>query len=153
MEITNNTMDMEMEHTEVADTPVLDFVLEETKTTAVASPTEDTIPVKPKKTRKPRTTKTISAVRDLSELRDIEPKKMTDAEKNLLIEAQKKELVMLRTKADALSENCKRAYEKCNLYESDFNRMDTFYREKLAFVAEQMNAFQKTIKLATGGIN
>ena len=117
---------------------------------------EETPEVTPvKKQRKPRTTKPkTTKPRDLEELKYAEIKTMTDKEKEILIHAQADELGALRAQNEALRNNCEMAYEKCRLYEDDFKKMDTFYRDKLNFVTEQMNAFHRTIRLATtGGMN
>lgn len=117
-------------------------------------PTVETETEKPvKKTRKPRTTKATKP-RTLEELKYADLKTMTQKEMIILIGAQAEELGFLRAQNEALKNNCEMAYEKVRLYEEDFKKMDVFYKNKLDFVNTQLNAFNKTIKLATtGGMN
>lgn len=106
-----------------------------------------------KKTRKPRTTKTPKA-RTLEELKYADPKTMTQKEMMIIIGAQAEEIGFLKAQNEAFRNNCEMAYEKVRLYEEDFKKMDVFYKNKLDFVNTQLNAFNKTIKLATtGGMN
>lgn len=113
---------------------------------------EEPTPIKKPRKKKADSTKT--KPRSLEELMYTDVRTMTEKEKTIMIEAQAEELGFLRSQNESLRHNCDLAYEKVRLLEEDTQKMDAFYRSKLSFVTEQLNAFSKTIRLATtGGTN
>jgi hypothetical protein len=111
--------------------------------------------IEPKKTRKPRaTTKASDSVkknRDVEELVNIAPKNMTEKEKEKLINHYNSEMQLKDGKILALQNNCEQAYAKLRRVEEDYASMERFYRERLAFVDQQLTAFNNAVKLSIGG--
>ena len=100
----------------------------------------------PKKERKPR-----EKVRTPEECLDLPVTKLTDKEKNNLIKELKEALTQALNQAEAYKQNATAAYERARRTEAQYDDMEKFYREKLAYVDAQLNAFHAAINQAVKG--
>lgn len=97
----------------------------------------------PKKVKKPR-----EKVRDVRETIELPLSKLTDKEKDKLIKALKEENTLLANKVELYKQNAATAYEQSRQAESNFDAMETFYRDKLKYIVTQMNAFTSAVEQA-----
>lgn len=89
-----------------------------------------------------------------AEIMQLGTNKLTEKEKDRVIALLKEELDILKNKADMLQMNCKSAYEQARQLETQYNSMETFYRQKLQFLYSQSKAFMEVVTEVTkGGIN
>lgn len=101
----------------------------------------------PKKERKPRAPK----ARAVEELVNVPLKNMTDKEKDLIIEKQKEELTIANNKINELKQNIEAAYKRARSIEDDYKAMEAYYKERMAFIANNTRTFYQSICLATKG--
>lgn len=106
-------------------------------------------PKTPKKTATPK-----KRARDIKELINAATKNMTDKEKENLIEYLKSEMHLMENKLEALRNNCEQAYAKCRACEEEYAAMERYYKDRLAFIDQQVTAFGNAVKLSiVGGLN
>jgi hypothetical protein len=108
--------------------------------------TEPIETAEPKKTRKPR-----EKVRDVEELYNLPVKKLSDKEKDKLIDFLKETVQTLQTQRDMFSDNAKSAYEKVNNIEDQYKAMEAYYRKLLKYIDTQVEAFHTAVNQATRG--
>lgn len=99
-----------------------------------------------KKERKPR-----EKVRDIEEIRDLPLKKLSDKEKELLINTLKEENMLYSKQAAEYKHVAESAFEQQRQFENRYDAMEKFYRGKLAYVDMQLNAFHTAINEAIKG--
>ena len=100
-----------------------------------------------KKTKAPR-------ARKVEELINETTKKMTDKEKDVLIKYLKEESLKTSHQMAALKENIEAAYKKVNLVEEQYNAMEKFYQDNLAYIDGQVVAFYNAVRKSTvGGVH
>lgn len=116
------------------------------ETNEVAEVKKEPAPVK--KTRKPR-----EKVRTTAELVDVPVKKMTEKEKEQMIEFYKEQNRMLEQKLDALDVNITSAYEKLRNSEDQYNAMESYFKRQLQYINTQVEAFHTAVNHATRGGN
>lgn len=114
--------------------------------------TVETTGSKPKASKKTATPK--KKARDIKELIDLSTKNMTDKEKDNLITYFKSEMHLMDNKLEALRHNCESAYAKCRACEEEYAAMERYYKDRLAFIDQQVTAFGNAVKLSiVGGLN
>ena len=118
--------------------------MEEAKTVEVVE--TPVVEEAPKKTRKPR-----EKVRSVDECFELPVTKLTDKEKNNLINELKEALNQAVNQADAYKQNAQAAYEKVRNTEDQYKEMEKFYRNKLKYVDAQTTAFKAAIDEALRG--
>lgn len=116
----------------------------------VNAPVEESEP-KPKKkaakARKPR-------ARKVEELVDLPAKKLTDKEKEMMISFLRDENTKLNNQMCALKENIEAAYAKVNQAQAEYEAMEKYYQDSLAYIDGQVIAFANAVRKSTiGGIN
>lgn len=105
---------------------------------------EETAPKKIKKTR-------AAKARKVEELITESTKKMTDKEKDILIKFLREDNTKLGHQISALRENIEAAYKKVNQVEAQYNDMEKFYRDNLAYIDGQVVAFTNAVRKSTVG--
>lgn len=101
----------------------------------------------PKKARKPRAPK----ARDIEELVNEATKKMTDKEKDILIEYLREEILKKDTQIEFHKSNTQAALEKAQLAERQFASMEAYYADRQEYITDQVKAFANAVLLATKG--
>ncbi len=101
---------------------------------------------KVKKPRKPR-----EKVREIEEIIDLPLTKLTDKEKNKLIEFFKANITEASNKVQAYRETTESALRKVKDTEDSYDAMESFYRRKLAYINTQLEAFSTAITQVTKG--
>lgn len=101
---------------------------------------------KVKKPRKPR-----EKVREIEEIIDLPLTKLTDKEKNKLIEFFKANITEASNKVQAYRETTESALRKVKDTEDRYDAMESFYRRKLAYINTQLEAFSTAITQVTKG--
>lgn len=115
--------------------------VKETPEVEVTAPVEE-----PKKIRKPR-----EKVRSVDECFELPVGKLTDKEKDNLIKALKEELNLAMNKMDAYKQNAESSFNKTRQSEEQYKAMEQFYRGRLQYVDNQLNAFHAAINEAIKG--
>lgn len=100
----------------------------------------------PKKVRKPR-----EKVRSVEETYDLPVSKLSDKEKDNLIKALKEENNLLANKMESYKQNAGSAFEQTRQLEDQYKAMENFYRGRLQYVDNQLNAFHAAINEAIKG--
>ncbi|MBP5596751.1 MAG: hypothetical protein J6Y02_15295 [Pseudobutyrivibrio sp.] len=118
-------------------------MIEEVKAVEVI---ETTAEVEEKKTRKPR-----EKVRSVEECFDLPVSKLSDKEKNNLINSLKESLTLAVNQAEAYKQNAASAYEQTRQQEEQYKAMEKYYRDKLKYVDIQLAAFHTAINQAIKG--
>ena len=103
-------------------------------------------PVKEKKPRKPR-----EKVRDIEEIIELPVNKLTEKEKDKLINFFKDSINEISNKVEAYKSNAKAAYEQTRQMEADYKAMEAYYKKQLKFVHIQLEAFVASITTVTKG--
>lgn len=120
------------------------------KTTPVDSSTSKSKPAKKapeKSVKRPKT-------RNIEELIQAATRGMTDKEKTLLIKHLREEIIKKNTQIDMLQKNSETAFEQARHTEQHYDAMERYYRDRLAFVKDQTEAFTNAVLMATtGGTN
>lgn len=98
------------------------------------------------KTRKPREKK-----RPIEELLTLPEKKLSDAEKNMLITHLKEELRLAKNKAEAYDNSAQSAFEQNRQIEAQFKDMEAYFNDKLKYINNQVNSFHAAINMAIKG--
>ena len=121
---------------------------EETKTVEVIeAPTfTETVEEPVKKTRKPRV-----KVRPTEELIEVPVKKLSDKEKDNLIEFLREQAIELTNKINAYKETTEASFRQTRKMEEDFKAMESYYKKQLNYIAVQLAAFQTAVEQATKG--
>ena len=99
-----------------------------------------------KKTRAPR-------ARKIEELILESTKKMTDKEKEILIKYLKDENCKLGNQINELKTNIESAFKKVNQIQEQYNAMEKFYQDNLAYIDGQVVAFANAVRRSTVGGN
>lgn len=120
---------------EEANKPALTIVPNEEPTT------------KKKRTRKPNAPKP----RTVEELATASCKSMSDKEKDILINDMREKLTVAENKIYELKLNCDAAYKRARSVEEDFKSMETYYKERLAYITMNTKMFYQSVCLATKG--
>ena len=102
---------------------------------------------RPKKERKPRAPK----ARPIEELVEAPTKSLTEKEAVALIEYLKEQVILADNKIDALKQNIEAAYSRVRKTEDEFKSMETYYKERLAYVLNNTKSFYQSVCLATKG--
>ncbi len=100
----------------------------------------------PKKVKKPR-----EKVRSVEECFDLPVSKLSDKEKNNLINELKNSLNQAVNQAEAYKQNAQSAFEQNRQLEDQYKEMEKFYRGKLRYVDAQLNAFHAAVNEAIKG--
>lgn len=111
--------------------------------------TEETaIPVETpvKKTRKPR-----EKVRTVEELENISPKKMSEKEKETMIEALREANSYLNSKIEQMQNSVEGAFERARMTEDKYAAMESYYKKALRYIDTQLDAFHTAVNQATKG--
>lgn len=103
--------------------------------------------VTPKKARKPKAPK----ARNVEELVHEATKKMTDKEKDILIEYLREEILKKDTQIEFHKSNTQAALEKAQLAERQFATMEAYYADRQEYITDQVKAFANAVLLATKG--
>ena len=111
--------------------------------------TEEKAEAKPKKkstkqTKRPR-------ARKVEELIEEATKKMSEKEKDLLIEFLRGDTNKLNNQIEALKQNLEVAYAKVNQIQAEYEAMEKFYRESLQYIDGQVIAFANAVRKSTVG--
>lgn len=101
---------------------------------------------KVKKPRKPR-----EKVREVEEIIDLPLTKLTDKEKNKLIEFFKANITEASNKVQAYRETTESALRKAKDTEDRYDAMESFYRKQLSYINMQLEAFSTAITQVTKG--
>lgn len=110
----------------------------------------ETKPEKKKTSKKSRAPK----ARKVEDLIDEATKKMTDKEKDLLISFLREDTTQLKNTIEALKQNIESAYAQCRELEAQYEAMENFYRDSLAYIDGQVVAFANAVRKSTvGGAN
>lgn len=110
----------------------------------------ETKPEKKKTSKKSRAPK----ARKVEDLIDEATKKMTDKEKDLLISFLREDTTQLKNTIEALKQNIESAYAQCRELEAQYEAMEKFYRDSLAYIDGQVIAFANAVRKSTvGGAN
>lgn len=99
-----------------------------------------------KKPRKPR-----EKVREIEEIIDLPLTKLTDKEKNKLIEFFKANITEASNKVQAYRETTESALRKAKDTEDRYDAMENFYRRQLSYINMQLEAFSTAITQVTKG--
>lgn len=97
-----------------------------------------------KKTRAPK-------ARPIEELVDAPTKGMTEKEAILLIDHLREQLVMADNKIEQYKQSTNSAFERARKIENDFNAMENYYKERLAYLTNSAKIFCQSVCLATKG--
>jgi phage shock protein A len=106
----------------------------------------EAIKEEPKKVRKPR-----EKVRPVEETLGLSVSKLTDKEKEALIKHLKEENTLLSNKVDSYKQNAGAAFDQTRQLEDQYKAMEQFYRGRLQYVDNQLNAFHAAINEAIKG--
>lgn len=117
-----------------------------TETENVVLNNDATTEEKVKKPRKPR-----EKVREIEEIIDLPLTKLTDKEKNKLIEFFKANITEASNKVQAYRETTESALRKVKDTEDRYDAMESFYRKQLAYINTQLEAFSTAITQVTKG--
>lgn len=118
---------------------------EEVKNVEVTdAPQLEEIPVK--KPRKPR-----EKIRAIEDIIDLPIKKLSEKEKDALIEHLKEANMTNEAQAKLYKQNARSAYEKINQTNDEFKAMEQYYKKQLNYIAVQLAAFQSAVEQATKG--
>lgn len=108
------------------------------------APEKEAEPVK--KPRKPRT-----VIRPMEQLMELPEKKLNDAEKNYLIKKLKEEVTLKTNQFNACHDVVDSSFAQNRQLEEDYKSMETFYKDKLKYVNNQLNAFHSAINAVIKG--
>lgn len=118
---------------------------EEVKNVEVTdAPQLEEVPVK--KPRKPR-----EKIRAIEDIIDLPVKKLSEKEKDALIEHLKEANMTNKAQAQLYKQNARSAYEKINQTNDEFKAMEQYYKKQLNYIAVQLAAFQSAVEQATKG--
>lgn len=112
------------------------------KTIVEAPVTEEKV----KKPRKPR-----EKVREIEEIIDLPLTKLSDKEKDKLINYFKDHYTAAANKVEAYKQNAEANIKRYQELNDNYDAMETFYRKKLAYVNTQVEAFHSAIDSAIKG--
>ena len=99
-----------------------------------------------KKQRKPR-----EKVRDVEEIIDLPLTKLSEKEKDKLINYFKDSITAAANKVDAYKNNAETNIMRYQELNDRYDAMETFYRKKLNYVSMQLDAFKSAIDTAIKG--
>ena len=99
-----------------------------------------------KKPRKPR-----EKIRAIEDIIDLPVKKLSEKEKDALIEHLKEAHMTSEAQAQLYKQNARSAYEKINQTNDEFKAMEQYYKKQLSYIAVQLAAFQSAVEQATKG--
>lgn len=100
-----------------------------------------------KKTRKPRAPK----ARKVEELIEEATKKMSDKEKDLLIEYLRTDTGKLKQQIEELNHTIESAFKQVQLVQEQYNAMEKYYQESLQYIDGQVTAFANAVRKSTVG--
>ena len=100
-----------------------------------------------KKTRKPRAPK----ARKVEELIEEATKKMSDKEKDLLIEFLRADTGKLKQQIEELNHTIESAFKQVQLVQEQYNAMEKYYQESLQYIDGQVTAFANAVRKSTVG--
>lgn len=99
---------------------------------------------------KPKSKKKTKTDRTVEELHNVVPGKMTDSEKKKYIQTMREVVSEIEASRDAYMQNAQSAYEKCNFYETKYNRLKTKATQLVSFQKRCMaNAHESIIMAGT----
>ena len=101
----------------------------------------------PKKKRKPRAPK----ARKVEELIEEATKKMTEKEKDLLIEYLRTDTGKLKQQLEELNHTIESAFKQVQLVQEQYNAMEKYYQESLQYIDGQVTAFANAVRKSTVG--
>lgn len=111
---------------------------------AEAEFTPDENPQPKKRTRAPK-------ARSIDELVEVPVKNMTDKEKTIYIEHLQEELLLANNKIEHFKNSNESALKQTRYIEENFESMEAFYKERMAFIQNNAKNFYQSICLATKG--
>ena len=97
--------------------------------------------------KKPRAPK----ARPVEELVEASYKSLTEKEKELLIEFYKEQLTIADNKIEQFKQNADAAFKRARNVEENFNSMEAYYKERLAYLTNSTKIFYQSVCLATKG--
>lgn len=100
-----------------------------------------------KKTRKPRAPK----ARKVEELIEEATKKMTEKEKDLLIEYLRTDTGKLKQQIEELNHTIESAFKQVQLVQEQYNAMEKYYQDSLQYIDGQVTAFANAVRKSTVG--
>lgn len=101
----------------------------------------------PKKKRKPRAPK----ARKVEELIEEATKKMTEKEKDLLIEYLRTDTSKLKQQIEELNHTIESAFKQVQLVQEQYNAMEKYYQDSLQYIDGQVTAFANAVRKSTVG--
>lgn len=128
---------------------------EEVKTTKAETPKKEEKPKTSKKEPKAvvKTKRTRTPVRPVEELRYLPLKKLTEKEKDKLLEHQKELLSIKNTKIEQLENTCHNQLASLHNLQDQYDSMEKHYTKKLNYIHNQATSFNEALRAATlGGI-
>ena len=93
----------------------------------------------------------IKKVRPVEETLELSVSKLSDKEKENLIKHLKEENTLLSNKVDSYKQSAGAAFEQTRQLEDQYKAMEQFYRGRLKYVDNQLNAFHAAINEAIKG--
>ena len=108
--------------------------------------TEETQEVVEKKARKPR-----AKVRPVEETIELSVKKLSDKEKDNLIEHLKEELTLKDNQLKAYKDTIDASFRQTRETEENYKAMESYFKKQLNYIAVQLTAFQTAVEQATKG--
>ena len=100
-----------------------------------------------KKTRKPRAPK----ARKVEELIEEATKKMSDKEKDLLIEFLRTDTGKLKQQIEELNHTIESAFKQVQMVQEQYKAMEKYYQESLQYIDGQVTAFANAVRKSTVG--
>lgn len=122
----------------------------EEKETKAVDLKEVTAPVPHKPESKTQKPKPKPKPRDIEELDTIDPKKMSEIEKNKYIVACRTALTKMNNQYDSMSKNCQQAYEQFRNADEAYKKLNAEYNTKVAYCKQVADTCSKAIS-AIGG--
>lgn len=101
----------------------------------------------PSTKRKPRAPK----ARPVEDLTEASTKGMTDKEKDLLIDHLREQIVLANNKIEQFKQSTNSAFERARKVEDNFEAMENYYKERLAYLTNSAKIFYQSVCLATKG--
>lgn len=89
--------------------------------------------------------------RPVEELVNVPPKNMTDKEKDKFITFLQEQLTVAENKIAQFKQNSEAAFTQMRQMEDNFDAMEAYYRDRMAFIQNNAKNFYQSICLATKG--
>lgn len=98
---------------------------------------------------KPRTKKQRTTVRSIEELNEVPLRKMSEKEKEIVINAQREAIDMLQNKCNQLSENCEKAFADSRYLRGRLTTVTNTARTKIGYLKNSILALYQGASLLT----